>query len=84
MPETDQQKFDRGLAILEMTKTEGWQILKKEIEQEIEIEVQEILDCEPDQFLQHREAIRAYKKILSKVETALTGKEEAAEAMRGK
>lgn len=84
MAETSEEKFDRGLDILEMTRTKGWQILKKDIEQEIEIEVNEILDCEPDQYLQHREAIRAYKKILSLVETAIAGKEEAADEMRGK
>lgn len=84
MAETNEQKFEEGLAILDMTKTKGWQILKDKIEKEIEIEVNDILDCEPEQYIQHREAIRAYKKILSMVETALQDKEEAAEAMREK
>jgi len=84
MPETNEEKFDEGLAILEMTRTKGWQILEEKIRKEIEIEVNDILDCEPDQYIQHREAIRAYKKILSMVEATLQGKEEAAEAMREK
>lgn len=82
MPQTNEEKFDKGLAVSEMTKSKGWQILKERIEKEIEIEVNDILDCEPDQYIQHREAIRAYKKILSMVETSLQEKEEAAEAMR--
>jgi len=62
----------------------GWRILAARIGKEIEIEVNEMLDCEPDQYVQHRESIRAYKKILNMVETALQEKEEAAEAMREK
>lgn len=84
MPETNEEKFEEGLVILEMTRTKGWQIIRAWIEKEIEIEVNEILDCEPEQYIQHRESIRAYKKILNMVETALQGKEEAAEAMREK
>lgn len=84
MFETNEEKFEEGLIILEMIKTKGWQIIKTRIEKEIEIEVNEILDCEPEQYIQHREFIRAYKKILNMVETAIQTKEEAAEAMREK
>ncbi len=84
MPETNEEKFEEGLAILEMIRTKGWQVIKAWIEKEIEIEINEILDCEPEQYIQHRESIRVYKKILNMVEITLQGKEEAAEAMREK
>jgi len=65
-----------------MTQTEGWQIIKSQIEEEAKIETDELLDCPDDEVKEHRGAIKAYKKVLSMVETAEKQKQEAAEALR--
>lgn len=65
-----------------MTQTEGWQIIKKQIEAEIEIETNDLLDCPVEEVEKHRAAILAYKRILSMVETAEKEKQEAAENLR--
>ena len=38
------EKLDRGRAVWEMTQTEGWQIIKGLIDQELEIERKDLLD----------------------------------------
>jgi len=87
----NEEKLNRGLAILEMTKTEGWRILKVEIEKEIERERNELeefslkgkgLQDIAAEYLEHRGNINSFKGILLKVETALQEKEEAAETIR--
>lgn len=65
-----------------MTQTEGWQIIKSQIEAEIEIETKDLLDCPVEEVEQHREAVKAYKRVLNMVETAEKEKQQAAEAVR--
>ncbi|KPJ55705.1 hypothetical protein AMJ49_06525 [Parcubacteria bacterium DG_74_2] len=93
MTENSEEKFDTGLAVLEMTRTDGWQWLEKKIKEELRIEYSEIREFEiagknaeqiASEYLQHRANINAYEKVLSLVETALQEKEEAAKALREK
>ncbi len=93
MAEANQEKFDTGLAVLEMTRTDGWKWLEEKIREELRIEYSELREFEiagktaeqiASEYLQHRANANAYEKVLSMVETALKEKEEAAEAMRGK
>jgi len=82
MTDTPEAKLEKGQAVWEMTQTEGWQIIKSQIEEEAKIETDELLDCPDDEVKEHRGAIKAYKKVLSMVETAEKQKQEAAEALR--
>jgi hypothetical protein len=93
MAEANQEKFDTGLAVLEMTRTDGWRWLEGKIREELRIEYSELREFEiagktaeqiASEYLQHRANANAYEKVLSMVETALKEKEEAAEAMREK
>ncbi len=93
MPENSEEKFDTGLAVLEMTRTEGWQWLEGKIREELRLEYNELRDIEiagkiaeqiASDYLQHRANVRAYEKTLSMVEDAIQKKEAAADAMRGK
>jgi hypothetical protein len=93
MAEANQEKFDTGLAVLEMTRTDGWRWLEGKIREELRIEYSELREFEiagktaeqiASEYLQHRANANASEKVLSMVETALKEKEEAAEAMREK
>jgi uncharacterized protein YukE len=93
MAGTNEEKFDTGLAVLEMTRTDGWRWLEEKIKEELRIEYGELREFEitgktaeqiASEYLQHRANANTYEKILSMVETAIKGKEEAAEAMREK
>lgn len=77
-----EQKLNKGTAIWEMTQTEGWQIIRSQIENEIEIETADLLDCPVDEVIQHRETIKAFKKVLGIIETADKEKIEAAESLQ--
>ncbi len=76
------EKLDKGNKVWEMTQTEGWQIIKSQVEDEARIETDELLDCPEDEVKEHRGAIKAYRKVLSMVETAEKEKQEAAKAVR--
>lgn len=82
MADTIEQKLEKGKAVWEMTQSAGWQIIKSQIEAEIEIETKDLLDCPVEEDTQHKEAIKAYKKVLGMVETAEREKEEAAKTLR--
>lgn len=82
MTETAEEKLETGRAIWEMTQTEGWQILKRQIDAEIELEVEDLIDCPIEEDMEHKMAIKAYKKVLSMVETAENEKKEAAETLQ--
>lgn len=79
-----EQKLEKGQKVWEMTQTEGWSIIKSQIEEEAKIETDELLDCPEDEVKEHRGAIKAYRKVISMVETAEKQKLEAAEALRDK
>lgn len=78
----NEEKLEKGQAVWEMTQTEGWQVIKSQIEAEAKIETDELLDCPEDEVKEHRGAIKAYRKVLSMVETAEKEKQEAAENLR--
>ncbi|KKU71154.1 MAG: hypothetical protein UX97_C0011G0003 [Candidatus Beckwithbacteria bacterium GW2011_GWA2_47_25] len=82
MAETAEEKLETGRAIWEMTQTEGWQILKRQIDAEIELEVEDLTDCPIEEDMEHKMAIKAYKKVLSIVETAENEKKEAAQTLQ--
>ncbi|QLG69731.1 MAG: hypothetical protein CH104c_0500 [Candidatus Woesebacteria bacterium] len=82
MTDKNEEKLEKGQAVWEMTQTEGWQIIKSQIEAEIAIETNELLDCPVEEVEKLRTAILAYKRVLSMVETAEKEKVEAAEAVR--
>lgn len=82
MAETTEEKLETGRAIWEMTQTEGWQILKRQIDAEIELEVEDLIDCPIEEDMEHKMAIKAYKKVLSIVETAENEKQEAAQTLQ--
>ncbi len=82
MTDKNEEKLEKGQKVWEMTQTEGWQVIKKQIEEEAKIETNELLDCPDDEIKEHRGAIKAYNKVLSMVETAEKEKQEAAEAVR--
>jgi len=93
MAGANEEKFNIGLAVLEMTRTDGWRWLEQKIKEELRIEYGELREFEiadktteqiASEYLQHRANANAYEKVLSMVETALKEKEEAAEAMREK
>ena len=82
MPDTPEEKLEKGKAIWEMEQTKGWQILKRQIEQEITLEIQDVIDCPIEEDMEHKMAIKAYKNVLAMVETARKEQEEAAAALR--
>jgi uncharacterized protein YukE len=93
MPKDSEEKFDTGLAVLEMTRTEGWKWLEQNIREELRLEYNELRDIEiagktaeqiASDYLQHRANVKAYEKVLAMAENAIAEKDEAAEDMRGK
>lgn len=91
MPETDEDKFRTGLAVLEMSRTAGWQWLENEIRRELDIERKELRQFELEGlsvgqiaagYLRHRAGVEAFEKILFMVEAAIKQKDEAAWAMK--
>lgn len=90
MPENSEEKFNIGLSVLEMTRTAGWQWLEKKIQQELEIERNDWYEYDPDDIdiqrigsecLRRTITAHAYEKILLMVQSAIYGKDEAAEEM---
>lgn len=89
----NEEKFEAGLAVLEMSRTAGWKLLEVKIRQEILIEYDELREFEvagktaeeiASEYLQHRANANAYEKILTLVDTAIREKDEAAEIMSRK
>lgn len=76
------EKLDRGRAVWEMTQTEGWQIIKSLIDQEIEIESKDLLDCPIEEDLEHKQLIKAYRKVLSMVDSVIKERDETAQDLR--
>ena len=76
------EKLDRGRAVWEMTQTEGWQIIKSLIDQELEIESKDLLDCPIEEDLEHKQKIKAYRKVLSMVDSVLKERDETAQDLR--
>lgn len=76
------EKLDRGRAVWEMTQTEGWQIIKSLIDQEIEIESKDLLDCPIEEDLEHKQMIKAYRKVLSMVDSIIKERDETAQDLR--
>lgn len=76
------EKLDRGRAVWEMTQTEGWQIIKSLIDQEIEIEGKDLLDCPIEEDLEHKQMIKAYRKVLSMVDSVIKERDETAQDLR--
>lgn len=76
------EKLDRGRAVWEMTQTEGWQIIKSLIDQEIEIESKDLLDCPIEEDLEHKQMIKAYRKVLSMVDSVIKERDETAQDLR--
>jgi hypothetical protein len=76
------EKLDRGRAVWEMTQTEGWQIIKSLIDQELEIESKDLLDCPIDEDLEHKQMIKAYRKVLSMVDSVIKERDETAQDLR--
>jgi len=90
--ETNEEKFETGLAVLEMARTAGWKWLEGKIREELAIEYKELREFEVNgktseeiasDYLQHRANTNAYEKVLSMVETAILEKDKAAEIMTG-
>lgn len=77
MTNTPDENFETGREIWEMTQSAGWQKLCQQIQQEIELETNELLDCPLSEDVEHKQMIKAYKKILSMVESSLQKREEA-------
>ena len=76
------EKLDRGRAVWEMTQTEGWQIIKSLIDQELEIESKDLLDCPIEEDLEHKQMIKAYRKVLSMVDNVIKERDETAQDLR--
>jgi hypothetical protein len=90
MPQTNEEKLDAGLAVLEMSRTRGWKWLEERIQTELRIEYVELREFEVSgktaeqiaaEYLQHRAAVNSYEKIMGMVVAAINEKDEAAEAM---
>lgn len=88
--ETNEKKFEAGLAVLEMARTAGWKWLEGKIREELAIEYKELRELEiagktseeiASDYLQHRANANAYEKVLNLVEIAIKEKDEAAGAM---
>lgn len=86
----NEEKFEAGLAVLEMARTAGWKWLEGKIKQELSMEYGELREFEiagktaegiASEYLQHRANANAYEKILSMVDTAIREKDEAADIM---
>lgn len=82
MTKTIDEKLDRGRAVWEMTQTQGWQIIKNLIDQELEIESKDLLDCPIEEDLEHKQLIKAYRKVLSMVDSVIKERDEAAQDLR--
>ncbi len=82
MTDSIDQKLDRGRAVWEMTQTEGWQIIKSLIDQEVEIESKDLLDCPIEEDLEHKQMIKAYRKVLSMVDSVIKERDETAQSLR--
>ena len=82
MTDNIDEKLDQGRAVWEMTQTEGWQIIKSLIDQELEIESKDSLDCPIDEDLEHKQMIKAYRKVLSMVEGVIKERDETAQNLR--
>ena len=82
MADSIDQKLDRGRAVWEMTQTEGWLIIKSLIDQELEIESKDLLDCPIAEDLEHKQMIKAYRKVLSMVESVIKERDETAQNLR--
>lgn len=82
MTDSIDQKLDRGRAVWEMTQTEGWLIIKSLIDQELEIESKDLLDCPTEEDLEHKQMIKAYRKVLSMVESVIKERDETAQNLR--
>ena len=82
MTDSIDQKLDRGRAVWEMTQTEGWNIIKSLIDQELEIESKDLLDCPIEEDLEHKQMIKAYRKVLSMVDSVIKEREETAQNLR--
>ncbi len=82
MTDSIDQKLDRGRAVWEMTQTEGWQIIKSLIDQELEIESKDLLDCPTEEDLEHKQMIKAYRKVLSIVDSVIKERDETAQNLR--
>jgi hypothetical protein len=76
------EKLERGRAVWEMTQTEGWQIIKSLVNKEIDIETKDLLDCPVEEDLEHKQMIKAYKKVLSMVESVIKERDETAQDLR--
>ncbi len=76
------EKLDQGRAVWEMTQTEGWQIIKGLIDQELEIESKDLLDCPIEEDLEHKQMIKAYRKVLSMVDSVIKERDETAQDLR--
>lgn len=76
------EKLDRGRAVWEMTQTDGWQIIKNLIDQELEIESKDLLDCPIEEDLEHKQMIKAYRKVLSMVDSVIKERDETAQDLR--
>lgn len=76
MTNTPEENFEPEREIWEMTQTAGWQILCQQIAQEIELETNELLDCPLSEDVEHKQMIKAYKKVLSMVESSLNKRNE--------
>ena len=76
------EKLDRGRAVWEMTQTEGWQIIKGLIDQELGIESKDLLDCPIEEDLEHKQMIKAYRKVLSMVDSVIKERDETAQDLR--
>jgi hypothetical protein len=86
----NEQKFETGLAALEMARTAGWKWLESKIQQEIAIELRELREMDVEgktaeqiasEYLQHRANANAFEKILNMVTIAVKEKDEVAGAI---
>jgi len=82
MTDSIDEKLDRGRAVWDMTQTEGWQIIKNLIDQELEIESKDLLDCPIEEDLEHKQMIKAYRKVLSMVDNVIKERDETAQDLR--
>jgi|GEM_PF-1361686 len=82
MTDNIDEKLDRGRAVWEMTQTEGWNIIKSLIDQELEIESKDLLDCPIEEDLEYKQMIKAYRKVLSMVDSVIKERDETAQNLR--
>ena len=82
MADSIDEKLDRGRAVWDMTQTEGWNIIKSLIDQELEIESKDLLDCPIEEDLEHKQMIKAYRKALSMVDSVIKERDETAQNLR--